>query len=98
MIRPRPSLFSTPSPIRVHPRKSAADFFTVDCRFSASSILPYLLPKRLSDEDSRPEQAQRSEGSPPFIFNRMRTLQFSVSPNPFVSHSYENCRGCTQFF
>src|SRR6516225_825450 len=27
------------------------------------SSLPYLLPKRLSDEDSRPERARRVEGS-----------------------------------
>ena len=60
-----------------------------------ASNLPYILPSRLSDEDSRRE---RSEGSLRFVFNTLRTLPFSVWFKSFVSHSYENCRGVPTFF
>ncbi len=32
---------------------------------------------------------------PFFVFKSLRTLSFSVSRKPFVCHSYENCRVCT---
>src|SRR6266403_3046204 len=39
--------------------------------------------------------AQHSPRFSPFVFNRFQTLSFSVSCNPFICHSYENCRVCT---
>src|SRR6267142_1717191 len=39
--------------------------------------------------------AQNSSRFLLFVFNRLRTLSFSVSRNSFVCHSYENCRVCT---
>ncbi len=65
---------------------------------TASSSLPYLLHKRLSDEDSRPERTRRSEGSLRSIFNCIRALPFSVCSKSFISDSYKNCRGVPSFF
>jgi hypothetical protein len=67
------------SPLPIHP--------------PTSYKVPYILPKRLSDEDSRPERAKRVEGSLRLVFNNLRTLPFSVCSKSFVCHSYENCRG-----
>ena len=39
--------------------------------------------------------AQHSPRFSPFVFNRFQTLSFSVSCNPFICHSYENSRVCT---
>src|SRR6267142_1243621 len=39
--------------------------------------------------------AQNSPRFSSFVFNRFHTLSFSVSCNPFVCHSYANCRVCT---
>ena len=67
----------------------------------AASSLPYTLPSRLSDEDSRPERASRAEGSlPPLCLNQCLYHQTGMLPwlNSFVCHSYENCRGVPQFF
>jgi len=33
-----------------------------------------------------------------FSVRRLRTLSFSVSCNPCICHSYENCRVCNQQF
>ena len=64
----------------------------------ATFRVPYILPKRLSDKDRRPERAQRVEGSRCFVFNSLRTLSFYVGSNSFVCRSYENCRGVGVFF
>src|SRR6266478_1313335 len=39
--------------------------------------------------------AQNSSRFLLFVFNRLRTLSFSVSRNSFACHSYENRRVCT---
>jgi hypothetical protein len=84
---------------RLHPRHAPSyAACSLESRLSASSSFAYLLPKRLSDEDSRPERAQRVEGSRRCVFNSLCTLSFSVSPKSFVSHSYENCRGVYPLF
>ena len=61
--------------------------------FNRLHTLPfYVCSKRLSDEDSRPERAQRVEGSPRFLFSALRTLSFCVWDKSFLCFSYENCR------
>src|SRR5690242_17089901 len=78
--------------------------------FLLSSRVPYILPKRLSDEDSRPacpvpdgERAHRVEGSlhsSSNHFHQWSYHQTGISPRlkSFVSHSYENCRGVSCLF
>src|SRR3989454_2815639 len=41
------------------------------------------------------QSAYESPQIPLFVFNRLRTLSFSVSSKSFACNSYENCRVCT---
>src|SRR3989442_4883480 len=57
-------------------------------------------PRRSSTPLPSPfrESCLPNSSFPPFLFKHFRTLPFSVSCNPFVCHSYENCRGVYQQF
>jgi hypothetical protein len=83
---PAPPLFSSSD---LQPRISNLSLF------NRLRTLPF---ERQSDEDSRPERAQRSEGSLCFLLNGLRTLLFCVSSKSFVCPSYENCRGIPKQF
>ena len=58
-----------------------------------TSSLPYTLPSRLSDEDSRPERAQRVEGSLRHRFQVPYTLPFSVCSKSRLFTLFEKLPG-----
>jgi len=66
------------------------------------SFVCHSYKKRASEKDASPERAQRVEGSscslPSAAFHIRYVLQSCVGLKSFVCHSYEKCRGCTQFF
>jgi hypothetical protein len=50
-------------------------------------------PSPLTCPSLRASLPAQPRSKPPFVFNHFPTLPFSVYSNPFVCHSYENCRG-----